>query len=68
MTDKQKEALEILFQLRKENRIGDEQYYKLMEFVVSQTQQAPIYIPYHDPQPFTPWVTQPYTVTCNAQK
>lgn len=59
MNDKQKEALELLCDLRGKEAITKEQFYTLIEFVVD-TQPHIQYIPFHDPTP-SPLITQPWT-------
>lgn len=52
MTEKQKEAIEILNDLRYKTLITKEEYFLLMEFVVTQPQIS--YIPYYPSSMTTP--------------
>lgn len=67
MTDKQKEAVGILFDLLRSKYVDEEEYYSLLDFVIKDAQPQVQYIQYYpwNTQQFT-WDTEPhlYRVTC----
>ena len=63
MDNKQKEAIQILNKLQALYAISDEEYFMLLDFVISNKRDW--YIPYTPiiPQPSEPWKETPWTVT-----
>ena len=77
MTDKQKEALEIIFRERVNTHLTDTEFYTLLDFIVEEKQVTYI------PQPTIPWTSPgilpcygtgdpatfpPYRVTCEFRQ
>lgn len=65
MTQKQKEAIELIIRERNNGHLIDSEFYTLLDFIIEQTQQQVQYIPYY------PWNTNynephPFIVTCGG--
>ena len=67
MTDKQKEAISILNEVLRAKAVDDEEYFKLLDFIIEQPQQQVQYIPYY-PWNQPNWETEPhlFRVTCSG--
>lgn len=65
MTDKQKEAIELINDLRNKAHISKDEYFLLLDFILEQPQQQIQYIPYY-PWSQPSWDTEPhlFRVTC----
>lgn len=71
MTEKQKEAVKLLNNLRYCGQsLTDDEYFLLMDFVLAEKKQQVTYIPYVQPStPLQPYYTgtDPYRVTCENE-
>lgn len=80
MTDKQKEAIEIIIRERGSGHLSDVEFYTLMEFIIKERTETPYVtqpaIPWTTPQPLQPYyggtadpvLTPPYRITCEFVK
>lgn len=70
MTEKQKQAIQILNRIkdlsgiRAEEALTEEEYFLLLDFIVSK--DTPVYVPTYPNYPYITWVdNKPIPVTCN---
>lgn len=71
MTEKQKEAVKLLNNLRYSSgqSLNDDEYFLLMDFVLAEKEPQITYIPFAQPDtPLQPYYTgtDPYRVTCGG--